>query len=1358
MGAQTLSGALGAARPQAVSSERGAADVTYLSDMTPESTHVGWSTLTFDQTPDGGKLTLKIDGNDKEFDKGIYAHAESTLVYNVGGLGRERFQAWVGLNQQSKNSSSDGVVFKVYTQAPGSTEWVCAYNPSGEVLTPSQNAAHVNVDITGVQKIKLEAGINHTKACDWSVWAGAKLTAADYDDPADVDLAALDTQIRTRAAAEGWADKISAGTLPTDAELLLLDRAFVAQMGADALKTYAAESPENRAFLETVMADVELMRHWFMGGTPVGRPIESLNVLRQLWDLHKADIANTNPDADIYRRLMVATSLVFSSPVRYWTGSAPAATASGRYYAFKTLRENADAYKFNKALFDRQPVETMRWLVDNQMNDVQLPWFLNYSLAKYPDNERLRLDSYTYIEYNSDYTSDGQYDYTGFYNPAFYEGPVTDLKGQLWSGGWNEKYLLRYDDSHFPAKNPGDQYYVPYGQDHLRQHQPWMVFEKGGVCGSIAKTASNLDALVGQASAVAGQPGHGVALFMSDGTFNGKPVGVWGIQNDISGWTGSEKGERLLCGWGAKSLSTDPYNCSYVLLGQAVLDDYDNYVKSQELLLLAKAAPDATVDLATRAAQIQPTNYNAWEALLAYTKDKGSDVAGWNSLADAAGAGLAHYPLPMKDMLTRIQQAANSPEVTNHISVQIIDRLTAASTVADTEMVQANICRIMANYLMGKGDSSVVNFSFSGPDAGVIKLADRFTPNSLDWDWSIDGGTTWHNVHNETSVRLTAEQVAQVQPDTDIRVRITGSNAVHTLDITQAPVPAKNTYWVNDDENRILGLNGDTHEVSRDGGATWVKLADAGAFDGNCTVKLRVTTHGTVRFSDPADVAFTANGDDPADRYIPLAEWSVVGASSQLDPPTNVHDGNGYTMWHSDADHVKAIMLDLGRERDLVAVTLLPRQTGGDNGIPRKLKVYVADAGADGAVDPSTWKCVLEQDTDANRWMGAEKRAAKRFTLPEGTQGRFVALQEASDHPFFSLAGVSFYENTEVAVPDQPDAPDTPDNPSNPDVPIDPDVPVDPDTPDGPDTPAGPDAPTDPDVPVDPAPQAPQISCAPSAVRTFTGAPFGLDALDFSAFRGASDATADLVVEHRVGNGSWVAGLPKDAETYEVRATLPAAVQGGVEFSGAQATTLLTVDPVAVVVRVGGTAARHPGDGTPLYASYQDVFGAVQQATPLVDDKEATPEHLASLVEGTYAVDAVIDDPNYVKDGPVQGVTSVTVSAVPVAAEDVQAPMPASEEAPAEEGSLEPAATKVASDEGAVPVEESVPVDSAGGEAAPVETVDGATASQAASAAGQAADSSSESQQASAVHAAVVAVLVLISSGALFLARMFRLR
>ena len=124
MGAQTLSGALGAARPQAVSSERDAADVTYLSDMTPESTHVGWSTLTFDQTPDGGKLTLKIDGNDKEFDKGIYAHAESTLIYNVGGLGRERFQAWVGLNQQSKNSSSDGVVFKVYTQAPGSTEWV----------------------------------------------------------------------------------------------------------------------------------------------------------------------------------------------------------------------------------------------------------------------------------------------------------------------------------------------------------------------------------------------------------------------------------------------------------------------------------------------------------------------------------------------------------------------------------------------------------------------------------------------------------------------------------------------------------------------------------------------------------------------------------------------------------------------------------------------------------------------------------------------------------------------------------------------------------------------------------------------------------------------------------------------------------------------------------------------------------------------------------------------------------------------------------------------------------------------------------------------------------------------------------
>ncbi|MEY8436339.1 NPCBM/NEW2 domain-containing protein [Atopobiaceae bacterium 24-176] len=1302
-GAQALSGALRAARPQAAPSARAAADVTYLSDMTPEFSHVGWNTLTFDKTPDGGKLTLKIDGSNKEFDKGIYAHAESTIVYNVGGLGRERFQSWVGLNQQSNPSSSDGVVFKVYTQAPGSTEWVCAYNPSGMVTTPSQNAAHVSVDITGVEKIKLEVGMNHGKGCDWSVWAGAKLTAADYDDPADVDLAALDAQIRARSTTEGWADKISAGTLPADAELLLLDRAFIAQMGTDALRSYAAESPENCAVLETVMGDVKLMRHWFMGGTPVGRPIESLKVLRQLWDLNKADIADTNPDADVYRRLMVATSLVFSSPVKYWTGSAPAATASGRYYAFKTLRENADTYKFQKSLFDRQPVETMRWLVDNKMNDVQLPWLLNYSLSKYPDNERLRLDSYTYIEYNSDHTSNGQYDHTSFYNPAYYDGPVTDLKGNVWPGGWNEKYLLRYDDPHFPAMKPGDQYYVPYGQDHLKQHQPWMVFEKGGVCGSIAKTASNLDALVGQASAGAGQPGHAVALFMSDGTFNGKHVGMWGIQNDISGWTGSEKGERLLCGWGAKSLSTDPYNCSYVLLGQAVLDDYDNYVKSQELLLLAKAAPSATEDLLSRAVQIQPTNYNVWESLLAYTKDKGSDVNGWNRLADAAGAGLAHYPLPMKDMLTRIQRAADRPEVTNHVSVQIIDRLTAASTVADTEMVQANICRIMANYLMGKGDSSVVNFSFSGPDAGVIKLADRFTPDSLDWDWSIDGGTTWHNVHNETSVRLTNDQVDQVRPSTDIKVRITGSSAVHTLDITQAAVPAKNRYWVNDDENRILGLNGDTHEVSLDGGVTWAKLADAGLFNGNCTVKLRVATHGTERFSDAVDVAFTANSDDPADRYIPLAEWSVVGASSQLDPPANVHDGNGWTMWHSDKDEKKAIMLDLGHDRDLVALSLLPRQTGGGNGIPRKLKVYVADAGADGAVDPSTWKCVLEQDTNASQWMGPEKRAAKRFAVPDGTRGRFVALQEVSDHPFFSLAGVSFYENAKAAVPDQPDTPngpDNPDGPANPDVPVVPDnpnLPTNPDVPTNPDTPVVPDAP-EPDKPA--SPQAPQIVCASSAIRTFTGAPLALDALDLAACRGEADATGDLVVEHRSGNGGWVAGLPKDAGTYEVRATLPAAVQDGVEYSGAQATASFVVEPAPVVVRVEGAASRRVGDAAPLRASYQDVFGTVQEARPMVGDEEATPRHLASLGDGTYAVDALIDDPNYVKDGPVQGVTSLTVSAWPAAAEEV----PAEEAVAGKSATEEPAVVSVVSAEESAPADEAVAADAASDGAAPVET------------------------------------------------------
>ncbi len=47
---------------------------------------------------------------------------------------------------------------------------------------------------------------------------------------------------------------------------------------------------------------------------------------------------------------------------------------------------------------------------------------------------------------------------------------------------------------------------------------------------------------------------------------NADGQGYWGIDNDVSGWTLSEKGERLPLGWGNDRTYVSGYNVPYIVL------------------------------------------------------------------------------------------------------------------------------------------------------------------------------------------------------------------------------------------------------------------------------------------------------------------------------------------------------------------------------------------------------------------------------------------------------------------------------------------------------------------------------------------------------------------------------------------------------------------------------------------------------------------------------------------------------------------------------------------------------------------------------------------------------------------------
>ena len=95
----------------------------------------------------------------------------------------------------------------------------------------------------------------------------------------------------------------------------------------------------------------------------------------------------------------------------------------------KTFRADPK-YRFRKDVFDALPVESMRYVFENQITDDELPWLANYSLHRHPDatNEKKRLDAYSYIWYggvNNDYTKNDGYSDARFYDEALFSGPVT---------------------------------------------------------------------------------------------------------------------------------------------------------------------------------------------------------------------------------------------------------------------------------------------------------------------------------------------------------------------------------------------------------------------------------------------------------------------------------------------------------------------------------------------------------------------------------------------------------------------------------------------------------------------------------------------------------------------------------------------------------------------------------------------------------------------------------------------------------------------------------------------------------------------------------------------------------------------
>ena len=173
----------------------------YLSDIDYTSdSRAGWGVIQKDKAGDGNKISVKVEGAYYTFDKGMWAHATSTLIYDISAYSNvyKYFSAYVGLNKTA-SSSSNGVIFKVYTSSDN------------------------------VHYLKLVADSNGSNGNDHSVYADAKLVksiaSANVIDLGNGKVVKLleeyDRIIKERYTNATLDNK--------DYELLLLQRTFVTE-------------------------------------------------------------------------------------------------------------------------------------------------------------------------------------------------------------------------------------------------------------------------------------------------------------------------------------------------------------------------------------------------------------------------------------------------------------------------------------------------------------------------------------------------------------------------------------------------------------------------------------------------------------------------------------------------------------------------------------------------------------------------------------------------------------------------------------------------------------------------------------------------------------------------------------------------------------------------------------------------------------------------------------------------------------------------------------------------------------------------------------------------------------------------
>ena len=139
----------------------------YLSDLDWESAVSGWKNVNKDSAVNlSEKIKLKINGEIKEFDKGIGAATNAEIVYKLDG-NYTNLSTYLCTDKNCDDNRTT-IIFKIF--ADGEEVY------SSDVIRKDSEAEFVNLDVTGVKELKLVADdADKNGLGDFASWGDTKV-------------------------------------------------------------------------------------------------------------------------------------------------------------------------------------------------------------------------------------------------------------------------------------------------------------------------------------------------------------------------------------------------------------------------------------------------------------------------------------------------------------------------------------------------------------------------------------------------------------------------------------------------------------------------------------------------------------------------------------------------------------------------------------------------------------------------------------------------------------------------------------------------------------------------------------------------------------------------------------------------------------------------------------------------------------------------------------------------------------------------------------------------------------------------------------------------------------------------------